>query len=165
MVENCCTPLTAKEKSLKSDLKAGEKELAAAQAALADREAMLQNAEDNLENLYHQSHVDKRKLQRAAASKAKLRTWIKLLQFVELPSAKGDAAQVIKLLKQEEGHTSELSRQLQKALDNCEMQTGLLKEREHNLGGKLANNLKTTRNLKKRVDQIPQMKANVASKT
>jgi len=82
-------------------------ELQVTQVALSSTEEQLVKtldqlhiAEEKTTDLYGTLRVERRKLQRTVASKKKLEKHIKLLQSVELPNAKGDAARAIQLLEQ-----------------------------------------------------------------
>ena len=82
-----------------SELQVTQTALSSAEEQLVVAVNQLHIAEEKSTNLYGALRVERRKLQRTVASKIKLEKHIKLLQSVELPNAKGDAAQAIQLLE------------------------------------------------------------------
>ena len=77
--------------------------------------------------LYKTVHVERCKAQRATARKVLLEGQIKLLQSVELPTARGYAARAIQLLKKSETENVHLTHELSKLLERCTLEASRTK--------------------------------------
>jgi uncharacterized protein YegP (UPF0339 family) len=71
--------------------------------------------------------VLRRKAQQATARKVLLEGQIKLLQSAELPTARGDAARAIQLLKKSETENAHLTHELSKLLERCTLEASRTK--------------------------------------
>jgi len=121
-------------------------------------------AEEKSTNLYGALRVERRKLQRTVASKMKLEKHIKLLQSVELPNAKGDAAQAIQLLEQTRSEKAHLGLELSQLMDRCAIAATQNKAKHYELKQKLAASQKRATNLQKCYNQFPSIKLKAVKK-
>ena len=84
---------------------------------------------------------------------------IKLLQSVELPNAKGDAARAIQLLEQTRCEKGHLQLKLSQLMDRC-ANTATQNEAKHSeLGSKLAASQKEKSKLQKCYNRFPEIKS------
>ena len=116
-------------------------------------------AEDKAKDLYGALRVERRKCQRTAASKRKLEKHIMLLQSVELPNAKGDAARAIKLLQQTKTENSRLQRELSHVMEKC-ANTAIQQQTKYGvLEEKLGTAQRTKLKLQKCYNRFPAIKS------
>lgn len=124
----------------------------------------LHAAQENNTNLYGALRVERRKYQQTVASKKKLEKNIKLLQSVELPNAKGDAARAIQLLEQTRSTNMHLKHDLSQLLEKCTLEASKTKAKQADVKAKLLASKLNCRNLQKRCNRIPEIKAKAAKK-
>ena len=108
--------------------------------------------------LHNSIRVEWRKNQRAASRKLELQKQIKLLRSVELPTAKGDAAQAIKCLEKTKSENDCLDHQLSQLFERCTLEATQSKEKHSVLNAQLAASTRQIRNLKKSVSRMPGIK-------
>jgi len=89
---------------------------------------------------------------------------IKLLQSVELPNAKGDAARAIQLLEQTRSTNMHLKHDLSQLLEKCTLEASKTKAKQADVKAKLLASKLNCRNLQKRCNRIPEIKAKAAKK-
>jgi hypothetical protein len=109
----------------------------------------LHAAQQNNTNLYGALRVERRKYQRTVASKKKLEKNIKLLQSVELPNAKGDAARAIQLLEQTRSTNMHLKHDLSQLLEKCILEASKTKAKQADVKAKLLASKLNCRNMQK----------------
>jgi hypothetical protein len=154
LVSNPDSPLDLSEK-----VKAMETALNAANQALAQREAELQAAEEKNHSLYKTIRVERRKGQRASVRKQILEGQIKFLQSVELPTAKGDAVRAIQLLGKTRADNDHLKNELSRLLERCTLEASQSKAKRMELETKVAASKSQNKNLQKRCNRVPEIKA------
>jgi GTP cyclohydrolase FolE2 len=84
---------------------------------------------------------------------------IKLLKSVDLPSAKGDAARAIQLLEQTKSEKIHLESKLSQLLEKCALEASHSKQKQSDMTAQLVAFKKRTRNLQKRCNRMPEIKA------
>jgi len=111
-------------------------------------------------NLYKAIHVEQCKGQRMAVRKQILEGQIKLLQAVELPAARVDAAKaIIQLLQSAMSDNEHLEHKLSRLLERCTLEASQSKAKQRDIDSKLAALKKHNRILQKRCDWAPGIKA------
>jgi hypothetical protein len=131
----------------------------AAEDQLVHAMDQLHIAQDKAKDLYGALRVERRKCQRTAARKKKLEKHIMLLQSVELPNAKGDAARAIQLLEETKTENSRLQRELSHVMEKC-ARAAIQQETKHGaLKEKLAKSQRTKSNLQKCYNRFPAIKS------
>lgn len=105
--------------STREELLATKLALGSANNVLEETQNQLQNANAKTKSLYGDLHVQRRKFQRTAVKKKDLQDHIKLLESVELCTAKGDAAHAICLLDTSCAENATLKNQLSVLLEKC----------------------------------------------
>jgi hypothetical protein len=95
--------------------------LRSANDVLAETQDQLQNTNAKTKSLYGDLHIQRCKFQRTAVEKKDLQDHIKLLESVELHTAKGDAAHAIHLLGTSCAENATLKNQLSVLLKNLLM--------------------------------------------
>jgi hypothetical protein len=141
-------------------------ELQVTQVALSSTEEQLVKtldqlhiAEEKTTDLYGTLRVERRKLQRTVASKKKLEKHIKLLQSVELPNAKGDAARAIQLLEQTRSENGHLQLKLSQLMDRCANAATQNEAKHSEFRSKLAASQKEKSKLQKCYNRFPEIKS------
>ena len=114
--------------------------------------------------LYKTVRVERHKAQRATARKVLLEGQIKLLQSVELPTARGDAARAIQVLKKSETENAHLTHELSKLLERCTLEASRTKVVQAEYKAKLAVTKRECRDLRKRSNRTPEIKAKAVEK-
>jgi hypothetical protein len=87
-------------------------EVTAKNIALKDKDVLLNSAEERSAHYYKALRVEKRKLQRTQIGKEKLQEYIDLLESVDLPNARDDAAKAIALLDESTMENQDLQDEL-----------------------------------------------------
>lgn len=126
---------------------------------LANTQIELQTAMEANASLYKAIRVERRKGQRMAVRKQILEGQINFLQSVELPTARGDAAKAIQLLKSTTSDNEQLTHKLSRLLERCTLEVSQSKAKNVDLDAKLAAFKKQNCILKKRCDRAPEIKA------
>ena len=130
-----------------------------AEANLVKTQAMLQIAEEKTADIYGTFRTVKRKLQRTVVKKSKLEAQIALLQSVELPAAKKDAAQAIWLLGQTQIENADMKHKLSHLMEKCAVEAGQAIVTRSELKAELAESKHKNRTLQKRCDRGPDITA------
>jgi hypothetical protein len=155
---NSDTPEPSVE-SLKSSLGSTHKELESANVHLKKAQDQIQTLEEKSKDLYSTLRVERRKIQCTTARKLLLEKQIKLLKSIELPSVKGDAAHAIQLLEETKSENIHLESRLSRLLEKCTLEASHSKQKESDMKAQLVAFKKRTRNLQKRCDRMPEIKA------
>lgn len=126
-----------------------------AAASLVKTQAMLQIAEEKAADIYSTFRTVKRKLQRTVVKKSKLEAQIALLQSVELPAAKKDAAQAIRLLGKTQIENADMKNKLSHLMEKCAVEAGQAIVTRSELKAELAESKCKNCALQKRCDRGP----------
>ena len=136
-----------------------QEKLEATQFALSSVSDNLDKAQDKCTGLYSTLRVERRKLQRTAARKGLLEQQIKLLKSVELPATRDDAAHAIKLLGETKSEKMHLESRLSKLMEKCALEASHSRQKQSDLQEQLAALKQRSRNLQKRCNCMPDIKA------
>jgi hypothetical protein len=101
------------------ELVEAQKKLQIAKEKTAVVKVQVAIAEKKAAKVYDTVRIVKRKLQRTVARKSKLEDQIALLQSVELPTAKGDAARAIQLFEGAQTDNADLKHKLSHLMERC----------------------------------------------